>query len=279
MHINETVSEQLLHEKNAKLKKSTNRFLVTFLAIFFFGYLLFFTSKLWLPSSYNDVTVSPIGQEIEVQNRNICIDKWAYDPESREMEIILEIENLSSDGIYDYAFSLFDRGQGKQKIHLAVKTDDFLVLRATLSRRWSELSLRINAKDETSELETMKFYTTKASVQTTNHLKVKTAEDYRIEICDIRIRKMHELIAEKEAEIKELTKTMSHAQEAAEKLIKKSELKTEQAREDALLAAEKLMQERASAQNRTEMLVSDIKELKKQMQKQEAFKERRGGEK
>lgn len=35
MHINETVSEQLLHEKNAKLKKSTNRFLVTFLAIFF----------------------------------------------------------------------------------------------------------------------------------------------------------------------------------------------------------------------------------------------------
>ena len=74
MHINETVSEQLLHEKNAKLKKSTNRFLVTFLAIFFFGYLLFFTSKLWLPSSYNDVTVSPIGQEIEVQNRNICID-------------------------------------------------------------------------------------------------------------------------------------------------------------------------------------------------------------
>lgn len=46
MHINETVSEQLLHEKNAKLKKSTNRFLVTFLAIFFFGYLLFFYVKI-----------------------------------------------------------------------------------------------------------------------------------------------------------------------------------------------------------------------------------------
>lgn len=279
MNINEAVSEQLLREKNAKLKKSTNRFLITFMIIFLAGYLFFFTSKLWLPGSYNDVTVSPIGQEIEMQNRRICIDKWAYSPENREMEIILEIENLSSDGINDYVFSLFDRGKGKQEIRVAVKTDDFFVLRANLSRRWSELSLRVNAKDENSKLETMKFYATKGSVEDKAAFAVKTEEEYRTEICDIRIQKMQREIAENEEEIKELTSTMYNAQEAAEKLLKKAELKTDEEREDALRAAEKLMGERASAQNRMETIKGNIAELKEQIHKQEEFKESVGGEK
>lgn len=279
MNIDEKLSEQILKEKNEKLKRNTNRFLVSFLIIFFSGYLIFFTSKLWLPNTYNDVTVTPLGEEIEVQNRKIRIDKWAYSPESREMEIILEIENLSSDGINEYKFTLFDRGTGAQEIRETINTTDFIVLRATLSRRWSELSFRISAKDPADELSTMKFYTTKKSIEIEEPLQEKTPEAYRREICDIRIRKIESEIAEKSEEIEKQRQTMNNAKEAAENLIEKAEYKTYEEREESLQNAEKLMQERASAQSSMETLQDEIAELRKQIQLQEELKEKAGEEK
>lgn len=279
MNIDEKLSEQILKEKNEKLKRNTNRFLVSFLIIFFSGYLIFFTSKLWLPNTYNDVTVTPLGEEIEVQNRKIRIDKWAYSPESREMEIILEIENLSSDGINEYKFTLFDRGTGAQEIRQTINTTDFIVLRATLSRRWSELSFRISAKDPADELSTMKFYTTKKSIEIEEPLQEKTPEAYRREICDIRIRKIESEIAEKSEEIEKQRQTMNNAKEAAENLIEKAEYKTYEEREESLQNAEKLMQERASAQSSMETLQDEIAEMRKQIQLQEELKEKAGEEK
>ena len=279
MNIDEKLSEQILKEKNEKLKRNTNRFLVSFLIIFFSGYLIFFSSKLWLPNTYNDVTVTPLGEEIEVQNRKIRIDKWAYSPESREMEIILEIENLSSDGINEYKFTLFDRGTGAQEIRQTINTTDFIVLRATLSRRWSELSFRISAKDPADELSTMKFYTTKKSIEIEEPLQEKTPEAYRREICDIRIRKIESEIAEKSEEIEKQRQTMNNAKEAAENLIEKAEYKTYEEREESLQNAEKLMQERASAQSSMETLQDEIAELREQIQLQEELKEKAGEEK
>ncbi len=279
MNIDEKLSEQILKEKNEKLKRNTNRFLVSFLIIFFSGYLIFFSSKLWLPNTYNDVTVTPLGEEIEVQNRKIRIDKWAYSPESREMEIILEIENLSSDGINEYKFTLFDRGTGAQEIRQTINTTDFIVLRATLSRRWSELSFRISAKDPADELSTMKFYTTKKSIEIEEPLQEKTPEAYRREICDIRIRKIESEIAEKSEEIEKQRQTMNNAKEAAENLIEKAEYKTYEEREESLQNAEKLMQERASAQSSMETLQDEIAEMRKQIQLQEELKEKAGEEK
>ena len=279
MNIDEKLSEQILKEKNEKLKRNTNRFLVSFLIIFFSGYLIFFTSKLWLPNTYNDVTVTPLGEEIEVQNRKIRIDKWAYSPESRKMEIILEIENLSSDGISEYKFTLFDRGTGAQEIRQTINTTDFIVLRATLSRRWSELSFRISAKDPADELSTMKFYTTKKSIEIEEPLQEKTPEAYRREICDIRIRKIESEIAEKSEEIEKQRQTMNNAKEAAENLIEKAEYKTYEEREESLQNAEKLMQERASAQSSMETLQDEIAEMRKQIQLQEELKEKAGEEK
>ena len=279
MNIDEKLSEQILKEKNEKLKRNTNRFLVSFLIIFFSGYLIFFTSKLWLPNTYNDVTVTPLGEEIEVQNRKIRIDKWAYSPESREMEIILEIENLSSDGINEYKFTLFDRGTGAQEIRQTINTTDFIVLRATLSRRWSELSFRISAKDPADELSTMKFYTTKKSIEIEEPLQEKTPEAYRREICDIRIRKIESEIAEKSEEIEKQRQIMNNAKEAAENLIEKAEYKTYEEREESLQNAEKLMQERASAQSSMETLQEEIAQLRKQIQLQEELKEKVGEEK
>lgn len=279
MNIDEKLSEQILKEKNEKLKRNTNRFLVSFLIIFFSGYLIFFSSKLWLPNTYNDVTVTPLGEEIEVQNRKIRIDKWAYSPESREMEIILEIENLSSDGINEYRFTLFDRGTGAQEIRQTINTTDFIVLRATLSRRWSELSFRISAKDPADELSTMKFYTTKKSIEIEEPLQEKTPEAYRREICDIRIRKIESEIAEKSEEIEKQRQTMNNAKEAAENLIEKAEYKTYEEREESLQNAEKLMQERASAQSSMETLQDEIAEMQKQIQLQEELKEKAGEEK
>lgn len=279
MNIDEKLSEQILKEKNEKLKRNTNRFLVSFLIIFFSGYLIFFSSKLWLPNTYNDVTVTPLGEEIEVQNRKIRIDKWAYSPESREMEIILEIENLSSDGINEYRFTLFDRGTGAQEIRETINTTDFIVLRATLSRRWSELSFRISAKDPADELSTMKFYTTKKNIEIEEPLQEKTPEAYRREICDIRIRKIESEIAEKSEEIEKQRQTMNNAKEAAENLIEKAEYKTYEEREESLQNAEKLMQERASAQSSMETLQDEIAEMRKQIQLQEELKEKAGEEK
>ena len=279
MNIDEKLSEQILKEKNEKLKRNTNRFLVSFLIIFFSGYLIFFTSKLWLPNTYNDVTVTPLGEEIEVQNRKIRIDKWAYSPESREMEIILEIENLSSDGINEYKFTLFDRGTGAQEIRQTINTADFIVLRANLSRRWSELSFRISAKDPADELSTMKFYTTKKSIEIEEHLQEKSPKAYRREICDIRIRKIESEIAAKSEEIEKQRQIMNNAKEAAENLIEKAEYKTYVEREESLQNAEKLMQERASAQSSMETLQEEIAQLRKQIQLQEELKEKVGEEK
>ena len=72
---------------------------------------------------------------------------------------------------------------------------------------------------------------------------------------------------------------MNNAKEAAENLIEKAEYKTYEEREESLQNAEKLMQERASAQSSMETLQEEIAQLRKQIQLQEELKEKVGEEK
>ena len=91
----ENARELELIEKREKLERTGNRILKGFLIIFFLGYAVFFTSRLWLPTPYEGVAITPIGKSITVEDRTLTIDSWKYSKEQREMEIIVEVIPIS----------------------------------------------------------------------------------------------------------------------------------------------------------------------------------------
>ena len=48
------ITDKVVEERNAKIKRSGNRLLVSIFILFIGGYFFFFTSNAWMPPAYED---------------------------------------------------------------------------------------------------------------------------------------------------------------------------------------------------------------------------------
>ena len=113
--------------RQMRLMKRSNTFLYSFMIIFVFGYLFFFTSSLWMPATYTGVDITPIGKTVNAGERAITVDAWNYCPEQKKMEIMIEIENNSIDGIDRYDWKVRTR-EGVLEVKAVLEATDFVVL-------------------------------------------------------------------------------------------------------------------------------------------------------
>ena len=144
----ENARELELIEKREKLERTGNRILKGFLIIFFLGYAVFFTSRLWLPTPYEGVAITPIGKSVTVEDRTLTIDSWKYSKEQREMEIIVEVNKTSLDSVNTYNWSVAT-ATGKLDTKAVHESKDIVVLKVTnVPRRWTELALNMSLKQE-----------------------------------------------------------------------------------------------------------------------------------
>ena len=181
----EGIKEQGYNKKRRKIEKNGNRLLYGFLIFFLAGYGIFFTSKLWLKAPYEGVPVTPIGKSVTEEDRIVTIDSWKYSKSQKEMEIIVEVENLSIDGIDSYKWTV-KTAQSNLDTKVLVESKDLVVLKVTdVPRNWTEAALTMELKpgdkSKSSDFSMLKMYTNQKHTENVAHIREKTVTGYRKE--------------------------------------------------------------------------------------------------
>lgn len=181
--------QQKIEHFFSKVEHQKSFFLKMFLCIFCGGYALFLTSNIWLPINSDMIAATPLNKIQSWQNREVQILSWNYAKEQNEMEIILELDNKSMDGIKNYSYEILDRKKGYFEIQPIVESNDLIVLSVTdIKKGWSELSLRITIPTEnTGDNNTLKLYTNKNEVAKVKSIQVQTENQYRLDRIDLKI--------------------------------------------------------------------------------------------
>ena len=216
-----SLKEELFKEKEKQIKKTGNKFLFKFIIIFIVGYTIFFSSKLWMPTTYTGVEITKVGTTIEKNKRRITVASWEYSKEEETFEIITEIDNFSIDGIDKYVWEVLGKGK-KYKIKVKQSNNFYIITVKDVKSDWSEVSLNIDISDKdkgkNSEFEPIKIYMNDRNVKYVSKITTHTGLEYQIkayeneiEIVDSDIEKLNkdkyrinEKIEEAERKIKEL---------------------------------------------------------------------------
>ena len=178
--------EEKYKKKKRELKNVSNKFLYSFIFIFFAGYMIFFTSTLWLPKSYVGVNVTPVGEIISKNKRDITIYRWVYSPADKTMEIIIEMKNNSIDDIKSYKWQGRDK-DGYINTKVVASEGDFTIIQMRgIKKNWTEVSLTITAdmdnipsNEENKKFEPIVLYMNDKTADVVDHVPLLTMNDYK----------------------------------------------------------------------------------------------------
>ncbi|NCE98110.1 hypothetical protein [Emergencia sp. 1XD21-10] len=275
MQMNRELTEQILQEKNQKMKRQGNRLLIGFFLLFVFGYTFFFTSTLWLPVSYDNIQVTKVGSSIEANDRKVTLLSWTYDKERHEQEVILDIHNSATDGMDTYSFSVMDKNMGSAEVETVVCDKNFVVLKIKkLHPRWTELSLRIDAAAgrEDTEFQRMRLYTSKKEVKVVEEIPSMTEQQYRKLACELRIgfyeKEIYALL-EKNAEFDQ---NIRNAKTRIEDLKAEEKYQTNAEKMETLAQIQEIQAEITDNQSKKDKAAQEMQELKERISLQRELK-------
>lgn len=267
--MNNAFREESYKRKEEKLKKSSNRFLVRFLIIFIVGYSLFFSSKVWLPRTYEGVSVTPIGTTISANERNITINSWRYSDSQEMMEVILEIENLSIDGISEYKYQAFDKDK-EYEVEKVRGGNGFYVLRIyKVKNSWTELALRIDIrpddKSKNGDFEKIKIYTNDKIVSKVSELTLKSLKEYKEESYTQQIKTLEKRMAKNRTKKEKYEYSIKTANEKIKELEGKSKYQTQKEQTETVENIGAINQEKKNLEEKVTELEGEYKELKEKI--------------
>lgn len=181
--MNEGIKEKGYNKKRNRIETSGNRLLHGFLICFLLGYGFFFSSKLWMKAPYEGVPITPIGKTVTEEDRSVTINSWKYSKEQKKMEIMVEVENLSLDGIDSYSWTV-KTANSNLDTKVLVESKDLIVIEVRdVPRNWAEAALVMELKksdrSKGSEFKLLKLYTNENKVVSVNSIKKKSVAGYR----------------------------------------------------------------------------------------------------
>lgn len=251
--------------KEAKLKKSGNSFLIKFLIIFFVGYGIFFTSSIWLGKDYEGVEITPIGTTININNRNVTVVSWQYSKKQELMEAIIELENLSIDGIDKYLWDV--RGKGVvYKTKIIEEGEGYYVLRVyDVKEDWAEVSLNIDLKEsdkkKNKDFELIKIYTNDKEVRSVSYITRKGMKGYRKEALNAKIEYVNKKIAKNRSSKESLLKKIEEADRKLTEFSAKLDTQTEKEKEETVSSIDNIKSEKDELKEKVKACDTSFAEL------------------
>jgi len=145
-----------------KYKSNRNNSIIFFLVIFLGGYFLLFTSKSWLDNGNTIKNYTALNTVETIDNRDLKLTKWNYCESTGEMEIEIEINNKTYDGVNEFVFGCNDRKGKNYKVDTIIISPTITVVQIhdVNAKKLSEirLTMQVNYGDHKST-DIAKFYT------------------------------------------------------------------------------------------------------------------------
>lgn len=225
-------NSKVLISLSKKARRNRNMFLYIFLIVFIGGYGLFFTSKSWFPGRDDVIAATKFNITRTWEKREITLDNWVYSKSQRMMEIQIDINNTSYDGIDKYKFTAVDRKKGFLDVQTVVENNDFVVLRIiNLKADWSEISLRMNLPGVENS-STYKMYTNKYDVSAVSNIEDKTENQYLLAKLQNMIDSYTEQIKDLSKQIEDTQKVINNCNSDIEALKAKKKYQTDEEKKD-----------------------------------------------
>lgn len=189
-------------------KRGKTVFIAVFLFIVGLSYIFFFSSKYILPNGTKyELTAMDSVSEL-APDKTVTLLRWDYSEKQKLMEIELETDNQSFDGINTYSYSAVSRNAGTKslKTETIVSTDTMQVVHIlNVPSNFKEISFRMVNSDGTGNI--IKLYTNYLDVTHVDCIESRTETQYRIMRLQSDIKECEATIAELESENAELEKT------------------------------------------------------------------------
>lgn len=260
--------EVFIKNKTKEIKRKSNRYLIVFLAIFILGYTFFFTSNIFLPPSYQGVTVTKIAEPINSYNRDITVASWTYSKEEKKMEVIIEIENKSLDGKNEYNWQARDK-KGILKTDVIYEDPNFVVLNiSNLRWRWTEVALDMMPKEETESedgFSGIRMYTNDKKVEKVSSISKKSIEEYLVIASDSKINAVKEAIANTKEELDKCISKQNEIKKLIAELKEKEKYMTEVEIEENEIALSDYEIRLDTEENTKKQIEDRISELEKKI--------------
>lgn len=180
--MNTRANSEIYDQRRKKLKRRNKRYFQRIMIALIAFYSIFFTSNIWLRSDYSNIDITPIGNVVTGNNREVTLISWNYCSDDKKMEILLGISNTSYDGNDTYAWTAEDRATGSLTVNPIIQTRNFVVLQlVNLPSRISAISLRMDNPD-IKEFETLRIYgDPKRNITSVSSIQEKTENEYHVQ--------------------------------------------------------------------------------------------------
>lgn len=180
--MNTRANSEIYDQRRKKLKRRNKRYFQRIMIALIAFYSIFFTSNIWLRSDYSNIDITPIGNVVTGNNREVTLISWSYCSDDKKMEILLGISNTSYDGNDTYTWTAEDRATGSLTVNPIIQTRNFVVLQlVNLPSRISVISLRMDNPD-IKEFETLRIYgDPKRNITSVSSIQEKTENEYHVQ--------------------------------------------------------------------------------------------------
>ena len=180
--MNTRANSEIYDQRRKKLKRRNKRYFQRIMIALIAFYSIFFTSNIWLRSDYSNIDITPIGNVVTGNNREVTLISWNYCSDDKKMEILLGISNTSYDGNDTFTWTAEDRATGSLTVNPIIQTRNFVVLQlVNLPSRISVISLRMDNPD-IKEFETLRIYgDPKRNITSVSSIQEKTENEYHVQ--------------------------------------------------------------------------------------------------
>lgn len=167
----------LFHKMTVLFQRS--KLLVLISVCMIVGYVVFFTSTLWLGQNKN-YAYTPIMQELTLNGRQVFVARWDYSPNQKLMEVEIEVNNSTLDNVDNYYFSAVTKPAGNIEVVPIIEDSNFIVLHLkNIPKNFTEISLRMKVGNDNYK-DILKMYSNVDQTNQVSEIKALTKDEYYI---------------------------------------------------------------------------------------------------
>ena len=262
--------QKKVDEISSKVEKNKTISYYFLTSIFVIGVLFFLSSNALFNKEISLISTE-INQEIYLNSNGFSIKERRYNPENGLVQFTLNLKCNSSNNKLNFDFEVREKNNPTEIIPcevVQVTYNDYIIV-VQVKSKWEALSLTIKEKKDTeSNTKFIKLYSDIRDIEIDKELKVKSANEYTLEVIDNEIEdiksKMNEIsssINDKKVEIENLNTNIEMLKEEI-KYQTESEIKvTESSISNSITTIANKENEIKRAEEKTIELEEKIKKL------------------
>lgn len=208
-------------------KQFKNTILIVLLLVFFGGYIIFFTSPYYMPENTSELKVTELNTANQLDStHNFTILRWQYSEEQKRMEVEIDVDNTSFDGIKSYNYLVRTDPSSNVRVTPIIENNSLLILQLdNISRKFNLISLQIMIPGNENSI--LKLYTNKEVVEHVDTLEPKTEQEYNKDRLKRNIKTYNDNISQLRTEIHETENKIFNIEQQNKELIDSRQFKTE----------------------------------------------------